>query len=145
MAAMKNGIVAAPLDRFRALLQRAGIDQGKPLYAVLVTVFDAAQNTREAVQEGRKPWTSDETQALISQLDRTLLHRWAQFNRAGIAIGVAMAILFGAACGAGGWWCRGAAPVLIGVRAGADKCADRVDGSRLCWIPMFERLPAVGK
>ena len=142
---MMNGTVPAPPDKFCALLQRAGIDQGKPLHAVLVTVFEAAQNTREAVQEGRKPWTSDETQALVTQLDRTLLHRWTQFNRAGIAIGVVVALLFGALCGAGGWWYRGAAPVLVGMRAGADKCDDRSNGSRLCWIPVFERLPVARK
>jgi hypothetical protein len=31
--------------------------------------------------------------------------------------------------------------VLAGVRAGAEKCEDRVDGSELCWIPVWERLP----
>jgi len=31
--------------------------------------------------------------------------------------------------------------LLVGVHAGAEKCDDRPDGSRLCWIPVFERLP----
>jgi hypothetical protein len=70
-----DGIVSTPLDRFRALLQRAGIDQDKPLHAVLIIVFEAAQDTRAAVQEGRKPWTRDETRVLVTQLDQTLLHR----------------------------------------------------------------------
>jgi hypothetical protein len=48
------------------------------------------------------------------------------------------AVLIGAG---GGYWFRGKAPVLIGVRAGAEHCEDRSDGSRLCWIPVFERLP----
>src|ERR1700759_3672361 len=44
--------------------------------------------------------------------------------------------------GAGaGYWFRGVAPALIGVPAGPEKCDDRPDGSRLCWIPMWERLP----
>jgi hypothetical protein len=46
------------------------------------------------------------------------------------------------ACAAGGYWLRGSAPSYAGVRAGVDKCADQDDGSRVCWIPIFERLPA---
>ena len=103
------------------------------------------QTTHEAtgklIQEGRKPWTRDETRILVNQLDKTLLHRWAQFNRKAIAISVAATVLFGAACGIGGWWYRGDGPVLVGVRAGAEQCQDQKDGSRLCWIPVYERLP----
>jgi hypothetical protein len=97
--------------------------------------------TDKLIQEGRKPWTRAEMRMLIEQLDETLLHRWTQFNRVAIAIGVMVALAFGAACGGGGWWYRGAAPVLVGVRAGAEQCENRSDGSRLCWIPVFERLP----
>lgn len=67
---------------------------------------------------------------LIDQLDETLLHRWTQFNRAGIAIGVVVMLTFGAVCAAAGWW-WGDPPVL--------QCADQPDGSRVCW--MYERLP----
>jgi hypothetical protein len=42
---------------------------------------------------------------------------------------------------AGGYWVRGPAPVLVGVHAGAERCEDRPDKSRLCWIPVWERLP----
>jgi hypothetical protein len=58
-----------------------------------------------------------------------------------VLIGAALlvaAVLVGAG---GGYWFRGKAPVLVGVRAGAQHCEDRNDGSRLCWIPVFERLP----
>jgi hypothetical protein len=48
------------------------------------------------------------------------------------------AVLIGAG---GGYWFRGEALVLVGVRAGAEHCEDRSGGSRLCWIPVFERLP----
>ena len=104
----------------------------------------AAQHeaTAQLIQEARKPWSRDEMRTLITELDRTLLHRWTQFNRVGIAIGVVVALVFGVACGVGGWWCRGAVPLVIGVRAGADRCEDRPDGSRLCWIPVYERLPS---
>jgi hypothetical protein len=132
---------SSPLDRFRGLLQRAGIDQQKPLHAVLITVFEAAQKTQTAVQEGRKPWTRDETRELVQQLDQTLLYRWTQFNRWGIAIGVGIVLLFGALCGVGGWF-YGSAPVVAGISAGAEQCHDQRDGSQLCWIPIYKRLPA---
>lgn len=47
----------------------------------------------------------------------------------------------------GGYWIRGGEPVLVGARAEAEKCEDRPDGSRLCWIPVREMPPApvVGK
>ena len=97
--------------------------------------------TGKLIQDSRKPWTRDEMRALITQLDQTLLHRWSQFNRAGIAIGVGVALLFGAACGAGGWFARGDVPALAGVHAGAERCQDQANGGRLCWIPIWERLP----
>jgi hypothetical protein len=44
--------------------------------------------------------------------------------------------------GAGsGYWFRGTAPFIIGVRAAPEKCTDRDDGSRVCYIPIYERLP----
>ncbi len=52
---------------------------------------------------------------------------------------LAAALLAGAA---GGYWFRGAAPVVAGAHAGAVRCDDRPDGSRLCWIPVWERLPS---
>jgi hypothetical protein len=58
-----------------------------------------------------------------------------------VLIGAALlvaAVLIG---GGAGYWLRGEAPVLVGVRAGAEHCEDRNDGSRLCWIPVYERLP----
>ena len=70
----------------------------------------AAQHeaTAQLIQEARKPWSRDEMRTLITELDRTLLHRWTQFNRAGIAIGVVVALVFGVACGVGG--CGGGVP-----------------------------------
>jgi hypothetical protein len=98
--------------------------------------------TARLIQDARKPWSREEMRILITELDRTLLHRWSQFNRGGIAIGVAVALVFGAACGGVGWWWRGVVPAVVGTRAGADRCEDRTDGSRLCWIPVFERGPS---
>lgn len=112
---------------------------GQATNRLLVDVFLKTQAT---LQEGRKPWTRDETRALVTQLDQTLLHRWAAFNRAGIAIGVGVALLFGLACGVGGWFARGDVPALAGVHAGAERCQDQAGSGRLCWIPVWERLPA---
>jgi hypothetical protein len=83
------------------------------------------------IKEGRKPWSRDEMRELVDQLDETLLHRWTVFNRAGIAIGVVVALAFGLACTVGGWSWRGAPPALT--------CQDQPDGSRVCYV--FTRPP----
>lgn len=43
--------------------------------------------------------------------------------------------------GGAGYWLRGPADFVIGTRAGPERCDDRQDGSRLCWIPIWERMP----
>jgi hypothetical protein len=93
---------------------------------------DAFLKTEKLIEGGRKPWGRDEMRILIDQLDETLLHRWATFNRAGIAIGVLVALAFGACCALGGWWMHSPPSELA--------CADQADGSRLCW--MYIRLPS---
>lgn len=40
-----------------------------------------------------------------------------------------------------GYGLHGAVPRLVGARAGAEQCRDQSDGARLCWIPVWERLP----
>ena len=51
-------------------------------------------------------------------------------------------VLMAAVLGFGaGWLYRGDLPTMAGLSAGANKCEDRPDGSRLCWIPVWERLP----
>jgi hypothetical protein len=60
--------------------------------------------------------------------------------RNGLLVLAGLLIALGAGAGVGWWW-RGAVPVVIGVRAGADRCEDGADGSRLGWIPVWERPP----
>src|SRR5208282_6119102 len=71
------------------------------------------------VQEGRKPWSRDKMRALITRLDQTLLHRWTQFNRAGIAIGVGVARAAGVTAAPHPCWlggrCRGETNGPIGI------------------------------
>jgi hypothetical protein len=100
----------------------------KAMHRLMVDVF---LKTEKLIEEGRKPWTREEMRILINQLDETLLHRWAAFNRAGIAIGVLVALLFGGACTFGGWWMHSPPSELA--------CADQTDGSHICW--MYTRLP----
>jgi hypothetical protein len=54
------------------------------------------------IQEGRTQWTRDKMRMLITQLDRTLLYRSAQFNRWGNAIDIAVAMVAVGACWFGG-------------------------------------------
>jgi len=95
------------------------------------------------IQEGRKPWSRDEMRTLTEQIDETLLHRWSQFNRGGIAIGVGVALAFGATCAGAGWWWRGYVPTTAGISAGAENCKYNPDGSVICWIPVWQVAPPV--
>ena len=108
----------------------------KAMHRLMVDVFLKVHARLEAtdklLEQGRKPWTREEMRMLIDQLDETLLHRWSQFNRAAIAVGVVVTLAFGVVCVAGGWWWRGDPPEL--------QCGDQPDGSRVCW--MYERLPS---
>ena len=55
--------------------------------------------------------------------------------------GTGMLLAVFLAGGVSGYLSHSAAPMLAGVHAGAERCEDRQDGSRLCWIPVWERLP----
>jgi hypothetical protein len=62
-------------------------------------------------------------------------------NRRTALMGAGMLLVTLLAGAGAGYWYRGAVPVLVGLRAGSEKCEDRPDGSRLCWIPVWEKLP----
>jgi hypothetical protein len=73
-------------------------------------------------------------QAWSRSLERAAMWRsWAALAAIVLA---AIVLGFGA-----GWSYRGDLPTIAGLSAGANKCEDRPDGSRLCWIPVWERLP----
>jgi hypothetical protein len=94
----------------------------------------------QLIQDGRKPWSRDEMRALVMQLDQTLLYRWTQFNRAGIAIGVAVTMLFGGISGVAGWWFGGRPYVQVPAQlAAALKGPDAA-----MWINLI-RLNDIGK
>ncbi len=128
--------------------QRAGL--GRDPYARVVEAQSAALGVLpdfiEAIDRTRQPWTQDERYAAIkdavSQMDRRMLARWVQFNWAGMAVMALVVLSIASAAFGAGWWYRGNVPVLAGIRAGIDRCDDHADGSRICWIPIYERPPA---
>ena len=107
---------------------------------LLVDVF---LKTQKLLDDNRKPWTRDETRALVTQLDQTLLHRWTAFNRAGIAIGVGVALLVGATCFGGGYWFRASAetsPIVTGCRF-----APQPAGGEAWNCTFWTRMPTPGQ
>jgi hypothetical protein len=62
--------------------------------------------------------------------------RWSQ----AIIGALLLAAAFGAGCGYM-YWRTPTLPVVAGITGGTSHCDDRPDGSRLCWIPVFERPP----
>lgn len=139
-----------PQERFAAQLAVAGITPEKPLHAVLWSMHEAALAAQgaakialEAAREGRKPLTQEELRAMGTDLFQWLVYHWQQMNRRAVAICAAGAVLFGAACGVTGWYLKGPITLLAGIKAAAQECQDYPDGSRLCRIPVWERLPPV--
>ena len=128
--------VGDPLATSWATLASAG----KASNRLLVDVF---LKTQKLLDDGRKPWTPDERRALVQQLDQTLLHRWAAFNRAGIAIGVGVALLFGAGCFGGGYWFRASgetSPAVTGCRF-----APQAAGGEAWNCTFWTRMPTPGQ
>ncbi len=133
--------------RLAETARRAGL--GRDPYAEVIEAQSEALGVLptflEALERVRQPWTQDERRAAVrdavGQMDRRMLRRWAQFNRAGIALGVAAALGFGAACAAGGYWWRGDTAPVAGLVAGRTACADQPGGGTLCQIPVWTRLP----
>jgi hypothetical protein len=62
-----------------------------------------------------------------------LVRSWAGLGTIMLVVAV---LGFGA-----GWFYRGPALIVAGITGGAPKCDDQADGGRLCWIPVWERLP----
>ena len=60
-----------------------------------------------------------------------------QFRLWAVAGGVGLVLAVGAGIGVG-WWYRGDTHIVAGVTGGAPRCDDNSDGSRLCWIPVYE-------
>jgi hypothetical protein len=61
---------------------------------------------------------------------------WKSWSAIAATVLVAAVLGFGA-----GWSYRGDLPTIAGLSAGSNKCEDRPEGGRLCWIPVWERLP----
>jgi hypothetical protein len=130
--ALTEGIAKAGLQRdpFRFPLEALALTVS--LFPELVQHLEATrqpvqtEEMRKAVVRGVSDCANDAVRAL--NVRNSLVG-------AGL---LATALLVGAV---GGYLFHGSAPVLVGVRAGAEQCQDRQDGSRMCWIPVFEKLP----
>lgn len=140
-----DGDVEPPQNRFHTMLQRAGVTTDKPLYAVLVTVLSAAEKAQATVL-GARGLSPEGERDLVRRITTTVQKEHYKLSRSlswrnTVALAFGIALTFGAGLG-GGWWLHGPNPLLVGVRAGTERCDDRPDGSRLCWLPFYERLPS---
>jgi hypothetical protein len=123
----------AEMDR----LVRLGNLQNDPIrhpIQALAVHLGAFQKLIEAAQ---RPASDEDTRRLAASAGSPPPPlRWSA-NRMLIAAGLALLAGTGA-----GYWLRGSVPVLVSVHTGMERCEDRPDGSRLCWIQVYERLPA---
>lgn len=78
---------------------------------------------------------------VVAAIDRAVIHR-LRWWFAGAAVCLVVALGGGFATG---WWWRGGVVSIADVSAVAEHCEDRPDGGRLCWIPMWQGLPASGR
>jgi hypothetical protein len=133
------------LDR---AVQLAGL-QRDPLrhsFYALSVHLDAMHRIAEGhIRAARRPINDDDLRRLMQTAAHGAWRMTAEMidahNWRTVLLGVALALIAIVSAFGGGYWYRGAVPTLVGVRAGAERCDDRPDGSRLCWIPVFERLP----
>jgi hypothetical protein len=137
----------AELDR---AVQLAGL-QRDPLrhsfYALGVHLDAMHRIAAGHIEAARRPINDDDLRRLTQNAANGAWRMTAEMidahNWRTVLLGVTIAIVTIVGAFGIGYWYRGAAPLLVGVRAGTEKCEDRPDGSRLCWIPVFERLPVV--
>jgi hypothetical protein len=130
------GTLAAELNReSRNEFARIAAQLSEQVTAALMLADTTAKARSERLITEAAKWSAEQIRGagaeIVEQLDAARENRQTQLNRAGITIGVAVTLLFGATCGFAGWWWRGDRPVL--------QSADQADDSRVCW--MYERLP----
>jgi hypothetical protein len=130
--AMAEAVTKAGLqpDPFRFPLESLAMTVG--LFSELIQHLEAArqpvrdEELRKAVTRGVADCATETVRAL-------------NVRNAVLGAGLLMAaLLIGAV---GGYLFHGSAPVVVGVSAGAEQCQDQ-NGGRLCWIPLWERLPS---
>jgi hypothetical protein len=119
------GTLAAELNKeSRDEFARIAAELSDQVAAALVLADTTAKARSERLITEAAKWSADQIRGagaeIVEQVEATLLHRWAQFNRAGIAIGVGAALLFAATSGGLGWWMHSPASEL----ACADKSGD---------------------
>jgi hypothetical protein len=103
---------------------------------------DSVVTMQRSIEAARQPVRDDDLRrAVVQGISSHASSAVRTMGWRNVLIGAAILVAVLAVGAGGGYWFRGAVPVLVGVRAGAEKCDDQRDGSRLCWIPVFERLP----
>lgn len=105
-------------------------------------VLDATLAQQKLAAEARKPLADEDMRKAVTRgIVNVAGHAVRALNVRNTLIGVALGVGFMLAGAVGGYVFRDAVPLVVGLRAGADQCQDRPDGSRLCWIPVFDRMP----
>jgi hypothetical protein len=121
----------AEMDR----LVRLGNLQNDPIRHPIQALSVHLGAFHKLIEAAKRPCTGDDIRRLTPSAG-------ARNRRTALIAAGTLMLAFLAGTGAG-YWLSGVVPVSAGVHAGAERCEDRTDGSRLCWIPVYERLPAV--
>jgi hypothetical protein len=111
------------------------------LYKLSLASAQAFARQVQASDTSRRPAVDDEIRRAPAQAIPAHAGNWGgvlNARNALIVAGMLLTMLVGAG---GGYWIRGGEPTLVSARAEAEKCEDRTNGSRLCWIPVWEKLP----
>jgi hypothetical protein len=104
--------------------------------------IDGTLQLAHHIEDGKRPIHPDEMRrAVVQGISGYAAGAVQRLGVRNLLIGTGLLLATLLVGAGGGYWFRGAVPVLVGVNAGAEKCDDRADGSRLCWIPVWERLP----
>lgn len=142
-------------DRVRQAAREAGIGPSDPLgplidaLAKLPESFErAAERAESSIEQLAKAQMFSDAQVqqvarrLMVMTDRLSTIRLTRFVVSGT---VALFVAVGIGIGLDRWWHRDdpTQPIVAGITGGTPRCdPPRPDGSKLCWIPVFEVPPA---
>lgn len=132
----------------QALVRAAEVtgDPSAPVLQGLASVVDAMHvmttDVRSQNEAARKAIPVEELRKAVARgISAHAVGIARSINRTALITGITVSAVALAGTFCAGYVYHGNAVIVAGVRAGDDMCSDQPDGARLCYIPVYTRLP----